>query len=50
MLLFEGEYLNEKRNGKGKKYKWKLSFEGEYLNDKRNSKGKEYNWNDNLIF
>ena len=34
-LIFEGEYLNGKRNGKGKEYyKRKLLFEGEYLNGK----------------
>ena len=39
---FEGEYLNEKRNGIGKDY-WSngiLQFEGEYLNGKKNGKGK----------
>ena len=43
-LVFEGEYLNGKRNGKGKEYypNDKLKFEGEYLNGKRNGKGKEY--------
>ena len=51
-LIFEGEYLNGKRNGKGKEYynNGKLIFEGEYLNGKRNGKGKEYNYNGNLIF
>ena len=37
-LIFEGEYLNGKRNGKGKEYDYydgKLIFEGEYLNGKR---------------
>ena len=35
-LEFEGEYLNEKRNGKGKEYvEGKLKFEGEYLNGYR---------------
>ena len=31
-LIFEGEYLNDKRNGKGKKYDYdgELIFEGEY--------------------
>ena len=31
-LKFEGEYLNGKRNGKGKEYYYngKLEFEGEY--------------------
>ena len=38
-LLFEGEYLNGKRNGKGKEYNdGKLVFEGEYLNGKRKRK------------
>ena len=43
-LLFEGQYLNGKRNGKGKEYKYPgiLIFEGEYFNGKRNGKGKEY--------
>ena len=42
-LLFEGEYLNGERNGKGNEYYYgKLVFEGEYLNGKRNGKGKEY--------
>ena len=36
LLLYEGEYLNGKRNGKGKEYynNGKLKFEGEYLNHK----------------
>ena len=36
-LEFEGEYLNGKRNGKGKEYYMnsKLKFEGEYLNGDR---------------
>ena len=34
-LVFEGEYLNGKRNGKGKEYVYnELVFEGEYLNGK----------------
>ena len=44
-LIFEGEHLNAKRNGKGKEYDinyGRLIFEGEYLNGKRNGKGKEY--------
>ena len=34
VLIFEGEYLNGERNGKGKEYNdnGKLIFEGEYLN------------------
>ena len=42
-LIFEGEYLNGERNGKGKEYKHnEIIFEGEYLNGKRNWKRKEY--------
>ena len=41
-LLYEGEYLNGKRNGKGKEYVYdKISFEGEYLNNEK-YKGREY--------
>ena len=37
IVIFEGEYLNRKRNGKGKEYykNGKLKFEGEYFNGKR---------------
>ena len=51
-LVFEGEYLNGKRNGKGKEYdnNGKLIYEGEYLNGKRHGKGKEYDYNTNLIY
>ena len=51
-LLFEGEYIKGKRNGKGKEYNInrKLRFEGEYKNGKRNGKGKEYDFNGNLKF
>ena len=33
-LIFEGEYLNNKRHGKGKEYydNGNQKFEGEYLN------------------
>ena len=43
-LLYEGDYKNGERNGKGKEYykDGKLKFEGEYKNGKRNGKGKEY--------
>ena len=53
-LLFEGEYINGKRNGKrngkGKEYNYdgKLEFEGEFNNGKRNGEGKEY-FDDNKI-
>ena len=50
-LEYDGEYLNGKRNGKGKEYHdGTLIFEGEYLNGKRNGKGKEYDYDGNLIF
>ena len=51
-LLYEGEYLNGKRNGKGKEYNYygNLIYEGEYLNGKRNGKGKEYNDEGEIIF
>ena len=52
-LIYESEYLNGKRNGKGKEYNWdgKLIFEGEYLNGQRNGKGNEYNkFNSKLEF
>ena len=42
MKAFEGEYLNGKRNGKGKEYykDGKIKFEGEYLKHKKwNGKG-----------
>ena len=42
-LIYNGEYLNSKRNGKGKKYnEGRLIFEGEYLNGEKNGRGKEY--------
>ena len=42
-IIFEGDYINDKRNGKGKEYNHQkgLIFEGEYLYDER-KKGKEY--------
>ena len=45
-LIYEGEYLNGERNGKGKEYDGlgELEFEGEYLNGKRNGKGKVYDY------
>ena len=50
-LIYEGEYLNGERNGKGKEYfENRLKYEGEYLNGERNGKGKEYDDNGKLIF
>ena len=56
-LIFEGEYLNGLRNGKGKEYGFcyndynenDLIFEGEYLNGFRHGKGKQY-YENKLIF
>ena len=50
-LIYEGEYLNEIKNGKGKEYypNGQLKFEGEYLNGKRNGEGREYDYG-GLIF
>ena len=42
-LEYEGEFLNGKRNGKGKEYSNNaIIFEGEYLNGLKNGIGKEY--------
>ena len=51
-IIFEGEYLYGKKNGKGKEYNYEgnLIFEGEYLNGMKNGKGKEYDNEGNLIF
>ena len=56
-LMFEGEYINGEKNGKGKEYYGnksmfvnKLKFEGEYLNGERNGNGKEYYENAKLKF
>ena len=51
-LIYAGEYLNGKKNGKGKEYGryGRLIFKGEYLNGKRNGKGKEYGRYGRLIF
>ena len=49
-LRFEGEYLNGKRNGKGKEYNdGELVFEGEYLNGYRWN-GKYFTKNDKMNF
>ena len=51
-LLFEGEFLNGKKNGKGKEYGYygDLIFKGEYLNGIINGKGKEYFDNGNIKY
>ena len=52
VLIYEGEYLNGERHGKGKEYNnfnGKLIYKGEYLNGKRHGKGKEY-WNNTKVY
>ena len=43
-VIYEGEYLNGERNGKGKEYNKfdDILFEGEYLNGKKHGEGEEY--------
>jgi len=48
-IIYEGEYLNGKRNGKGKEKEDDIIYEGEYLNGKRNGKGKEYYYRDETL-
>ena len=52
ILLFEGEYLNKKRNGEGKEYNYfgELIYEGGYINGKRERWGLEYDDKGELIF
>ena len=49
-LIFEGYYLNGKKNGRCKEYYYEGKFQGEYLNGKRNGRGKEYDYWGNLSF
>jgi antitoxin component YwqK of YwqJK toxin-antitoxin module len=51
-LGYEGEYLNELKNGKGKEYDYmgNLIYEGDFLKGKRNGNGKEYYVNGKLKF
>ena len=44
--MFDGEYLNGEKNGKGKeydKYNGKIEFEGNFLNGMKNGMEKEKN-------
>ena len=51
ILLFEGEYIKGKRDGKGKEYfDHILLFEGEYIKGKRGGKDKEYYDNGKIKF
>ena len=49
--MFDGEYINDKKDGKGKEYyiNEKLIFEGEYLEGKKWN-GKGYDKNDHIIY
>ena len=51
-LIFDGEYKNGLRNGKGKEFyeNNELKFDGEYKNGLRNGKGKEFYENEKLLF
>ena len=56
-ILYEGEFLNGERNGKGKEYycnclfnRTTVLFEGEYLHGKRNGKGKEISHLNKILF
>ena len=54
-LLYEGEYLNGERNGKGKEYDSfnyikHITYEGEYKKGKRSGKGREYEANGIIRF
>ena len=51
-LIYEGEFLNGKRNGKGKEYYDNSNslYEGEFLYGEKNGKGKEYYNGGILIF
>ena len=50
-LLFKGQYLNGKRNGKGvESYLGNIEFEGNFVDGKKNGYGEEYDCDGNPIF
>ena len=51
-LIFECEYLNWKKHGKGKEYNYdgQLKFEGEYLNDKKWNGKFKHVFNNEIIY
>ena len=51
-LIYEGNYLNCKRNGQGKEYneKGELIYEGEFKNGKRNGKGKTFKYSKEILY
>ena len=52
ILIFEGEYIDGKKNGHGKELylNGDIKFEGEYLNGRRDGPGKEYDYENKLKF
>ena len=49
--IFEGEFSNKKKNGKGIEYAFERKiYEGEYKNGKRNGYGKMYSILNHLLF
>ena len=52
ILIYEGEFSNGQRNGKGKVFYDNdiLMYESEYLKGKKTGKGKEYHRNGKLLF
>ena len=52
ILIYEGEYLNQRKNGKGKDYDiyGRLIYKGNYLKGKKNGNGIEYFENGNILF
>ena len=52
ILIYDGEYYNRSKNGKGKEYNENgiLIYEGEYDHGFKNGKGKEYNKDGNLVY
>ena len=51
-LYYEGEYINGKKEGKGKEYDIDtgLEYEGNFINGKREGFGKEFGQNEKLIY
>ena len=51
ILVFEGEYLNNKRwNGKGKEDNKKFIFQGEYINVEKNGYIIQYDDNNRKLY
>ena len=52
IIIFEGEFKQGKKNGKGKEYNsdGKMIYEGEFLYGKRHGRGKEYDGDGLLIY